>query len=102
MECNRTQVENGAPICARWCSATRRSRTTARRSRIVAQTEEAVADVLRRATEDDDRAGTLAHVVSAITFLAMGASVNSGSSVEEILAEIRHQVAALVSEQSRR
>ena len=47
VECNRIQVDNGRTTCARWSSATRGA-TPQRRARIVAQTEEAIAVVLRR------------------------------------------------------
>ncbi|KOG31202.1 TetR family transcriptional regulator, partial [Streptomyces resistomycificus] len=64
---------------------------------IVAQTEEAVAAVLRR----DDRvaegdAATLAHIVSAVMVLSMAASVNLALSVEEIVQVIRRQVDVLL------
>ena len=83
----------GAPTCERWSSATPRSPVTREALAIVAQTEEAIAAVLRR----DERVGagdaaTLAHIVSAVMFLSMAASVNIALSVEEIVQDIRRQI----------
>lgn len=48
-----------------------------------------------RAGEAD--AATTARVVSAVTFLAMAASVNVAASADEILRDIREQVAVLLT-----
>ncbi|MFC5787798.1 TetR/AcrR family transcriptional regulator [Streptomyces aureus] len=64
---------------------------------ITARTEEAVAAVLRRDERiGEEGAATLARVVSAVLFLAMAASVNAAASADEILRDVRGQVAALL------
>ncbi|WP_317762558.1 hypothetical protein [Rhodococcus opacus] len=60
---------------------------------IVARTEEVIADILRRDDEvGEGDAAALAHVVSAIMFLSMAATINKGRRVEDI----RGQVSALL------
>ena len=61
------------------------------------QTEDAIADVLRR----DDRLGerdaaTLARIVSAIMFVTMAATANITRTVDELVQEIRDQVGVLL------
>ena len=65
---------------------------------IVAQTEEAIAAVLgRHALVSAGDAATTAHVVTAIMFLSMAASVNGALSIDEIVQDIRTQVGVLLS-----
>jgi hypothetical protein len=65
---------------------------------IVAQTEEAIATVLGRdALVSAGDAATTAHVVTAIMFLSMAASVNAALSIDEIVQDIRTQVGVLLS-----
>ena len=64
---------------------------------LTVQTENAIADVLRR----DERissgdAATLAHVVSAIMFVSMAATINITNPVDDIVQEISNQVQALL------
>jgi hypothetical protein len=64
---------------------------------IVAQAEEAIAAVLRRDQRiGEGDAAKLAHIVSAVMFLSMAASVNTALSVEEIVQDIRGQVDVLL------
>jgi prolyl-tRNA editing enzyme YbaK/EbsC (Cys-tRNA(Pro) deacylase) len=64
---------------------------------LTVRTEEAVAAVLRRDQRIDAKtASTLAHVISAVMFISMAATVNIGHSVDEVIAEIREQIQALL------
>ncbi|MCX5336566.1 TetR/AcrR family transcriptional regulator [Streptomyces sp. NBC_00140] len=97
VECNRIQIDNGRTYLREMVFGDPEEPRHSAALAIVAQTEEAVATVLRR----DDRvaegdAATLAHIVSAVMFLSMAASVNIALSVEEIVQDIRRQVDVLL------
>ncbi len=97
VECNRTQIDNGRTYLREMVFGDPEEPRHGAALAIVAQTEEAVAAVLRR----DERvmegdAATLAHIVSAVMFLSMAVSVNIGLSVEEIAQDIRGQVDVLL------
>lgn len=96
-ECNRAQVDNGRTYLREMVFGDPAEPHHAEALAIVAQTEEAVADILvERAGIDAGEATTLARVISAIQFLELAASVNSDSMVPELLASIRAQVAAIL------
>ncbi|WP_030042944.1 TetR/AcrR family transcriptional regulator, partial [Streptomyces resistomycificus] len=97
VECNRIQIDNGRTYLREMVFGDPEEPRHGAALAIVAQTEETVAAVLRR----DDRvaegdAATLAHIVSAVMFLSMAASVNLALSVEEIVQDIRRQVDVLL------
>ncbi|MDR6981088.1 AcrR family transcriptional regulator [Streptomyces sp. 3330] len=97
VECNRVQIDNGRTYLREMVFGDPEEPRHGAALAIVAQTEEAVAAVLRR----DDRvaegdAATLAHIVSAVMFLSMAASVNIALSVEEIMQDIHRQVDVLL------
>jgi AcrR family transcriptional regulator len=97
VECNRTQIDNGRTYLREMVFGDPEEPRHSAALAIVAQTEEAVAAVLRR----DERvtagdAATLAHIVSAVIFLSTAASVNITLSVEEIMQDIRGQVEVLL------
>ncbi|QJS99410.1 TetR/AcrR family transcriptional regulator [Streptomyces asoensis] len=97
VECNRIQIDNGRTYLREMVFGDPEEPRHGAALAIVAQTEEAVAAVLRR----DDRvaegdAATLAHIVSAVMFLSMAAGVNTALSVEEIVQDIRGQVDVLL------
>ncbi|KUO02338.1 TetR family transcriptional regulator [Streptomyces resistomycificus] len=97
VECNRIQIDNGRTYLREMVFGDPEEPRHGAALAIVAQTEEAVAAVLRR----DDRvaegdAATLAHIVSAVMVLSMAASVNLALSVEEIVQVIRRQVDVLL------
>ncbi|MCX5367325.1 TetR/AcrR family transcriptional regulator [Streptomyces sp. NBC_00124] len=97
VECNRIQIDNGRTYLREMVFGDPEEPRHSAALAIVAQTEEAVATVLRRddrVTEGD--AATLAHIVSAVMFLSMAASVNIALSVEEIVQDIRRQVDVLL------
>ncbi|QHE72392.1 TetR/AcrR family transcriptional regulator [Rhodococcus sp. WAY2] len=97
VECNRVQVDNGRTYLREMVFGDPAEPHHAEALSIVAQTEEAIAGILAdRAQLGAPESSTLARVISAIMFLDMAASVNAGSSTEEILASIRTQVAAVL------
>jgi len=97
VECNRTQIDNGRTYLREMVFGDPAEPRHGEALAIVAQTEEAIASVLRRderVSEGD--AVTLAHIVSAVMFLSMAVSVNITLSVEEIVQDIRDQVSLLL------
>ena len=97
VECNRTQIDNGRTYLREMAFGDPEEPRHSEALAIVAQAEEAIAAVLRRderVAEGD--AATLAHIVSAVMFLGMAASVNIALSVEEIVQDIRRQVDLLL------
>ncbi|MEL7977819.1 TetR/AcrR family transcriptional regulator [Isoptericola sp. F-RaC21] len=96
-ECNRVQVDNGRTYLREMVFGDPSEPHHAEALAIVARTEEAVADLLTsRAQVPAAQAATLAHVVSAILFVELGASPNAGASIPELLESIRTQVAAIL------
>ncbi|MCS5721690.1 TetR/AcrR family transcriptional regulator [Herbiconiux sp. CPCC 203407] len=96
-ECNRAQVDNGRTYLREMVFGDSGEPHHAEALSIVARTEEAIADILaERAGVAPGQAATLARVISAIQFLELAASVNTGSTVPDLLASIRAQVAAIL------
>ncbi|UGT62175.1 TetR/AcrR family transcriptional regulator [Nocardia asteroides] len=98
VECNRTQIDNGRTYLREMVFGDPEEPHHRDALAIVAQTEAAIAAVLRRdegVTAAD--AATLAHIVSAVMFLAMAATINVARTVDEIVADIRGQVAVLLA-----
>lgn len=98
VECNRAQIDNGRTYLREMVFGDPEEPRHSEALAIVAQTEEAIAAVLRR----DKRIGegdaeTLARVVSSVMFLSMASSLNVASSVEEIIQDIRRQLNALLT-----
>jgi len=98
VECNRIQIDNGRTYLRELVFGDPDEPYHRDALALTIQTEEAIAAVLRR----DDRIGArdaarLAHVVSAIMYLSMAATMNVARTVEEILAEIKDQVRVLLS-----
>jgi AcrR family transcriptional regulator len=97
VECNRVQIDNGRTYLREMVFGDPAEPRHREALAIVAQTEEAIAAVLRRderVAEGD--AATLARTVSAVMFLSMAASVNNALSIEEIVQDIRGQVGILL------
>jgi AcrR family transcriptional regulator len=93
VECNRVQIDNGRTYLREMVFGDPEEPRHAEALAIAAQTEEAVAAVLRR--DNLVRAGeaaTLARVVSAIIFLSMAATLNAGLSVDDLVQDIRNQL----------
>ncbi|WP_435736151.1 TetR/AcrR family transcriptional regulator [Cellulosimicrobium sp. PMB13] len=97
VECNRTQVENGRTYLREMVFGDPAEPHHREALAIVERTERAVADVLGRGgSVPEQDVATLAHVVSAVVFLAMATRADAGTGVDEILADIRRQVAAVL------
>ncbi|ASN37649.1 TetR family transcriptional regulator [Arthrobacter sp. 7749] len=97
VDCNRVQVENGRTYLREMVFGDPSEPHHAEALSIVAQTQQAVAEILvERAQVAAPEAATLAEVVSAIMFMDLAASVNVGASNQEILAQIRTQLAAIL------
>ncbi|MCE4267298.1 TetR/AcrR family transcriptional regulator [Rhodococcus globerulus] len=97
VRCNRTQIDNGRTYLREMVFGNPDEPHHAEALNIVGQTEEAITGVLRRGGRVGEAdAATLAHVVSAVMFLAMAATINMARGADEIEADIRGQVAALL------
>ena len=97
VECNRVQVDNGRTYLREMVFGDPSEPHHTAALSIVAQTEEAAADIVTRWTRlAAAEASALARVISAIMFLEMAATMNAGSSIPEILASICTQVAAIL------
>ena len=95
--CNRIQIENGRTYLRELVFGDPEEPHHRDALTLTVQTEEAIADVLRR----DDRIGsddaaTVARVVSAIMFIGMASPANIARTVDDILQEIRDQVRVLL------
>ena len=97
VECNRTQIDNGRTYLREIVFGDPEEPYHRDALALTVQTEEAIATVLQRdGRTTPGQAATLAHIVSAIMFLSMAATVNIARSVDEILEEIRSQVRVLL------
>ncbi|KRE80996.1 TetR/AcrR family transcriptional regulator [Arthrobacter sp. Soil762] len=97
VECNRKQIDNGRTYLREIVFGDPEEPHHRDALALTVQTEEAIADVLRRDPRIEPRdAATLAHMVSAVMFVSMAATINISSSVDEILAEISEHVAVLL------
>lgn len=98
VECNRTQIENGRTYLREMVFGDPEEPRHAEALAIVAQTEEAVAAVLRRDQRiENSDAMTLARVVSSVMFLSTAMSLNITWSIEEIMQDIRRQISTLLA-----
>ncbi|HEY9306625.1 MAG TPA: TetR/AcrR family transcriptional regulator [Microbacterium sp.] len=97
VECNRVQIDNGRTYLREIVFGDPEEPHHREALALTVQTEEAVASVLqrdRRSTPED--AATLAHVISAVMFVSMAATVNIALTVDEIVDDIRRQVRVLL------
>lgn len=93
VECNRVQVDNGRTYLREMAFGDSAETHHGRALEIAGQTEAAIAEVLVRAgSVEADAAAVLAHVVTAVMFLAMATEVSVAWSVEEIAAHVRGQL----------
>jgi TetR/AcrR family transcriptional regulator len=95
--CNRTQIDNGRTYLREMAFGDPAEPHHAEALAIAAQTEEAIADVLRRDESIGEDAATLAHIVSAISFLSMAAGANVTVSNEAVVDDIRTQIRVLLA-----
>ncbi|MDV8148019.1 TetR/AcrR family transcriptional regulator [Arthrobacter sp. B10-11] len=98
VECNRVQVHNGRTYLREMVFGDPTEPRHSEALRIVAQTEEAIADVLgRNGPVSAGDAATTARIVSAIMFLSMAGSSDPAISVEDIVQDIRTQIRLLLT-----
>lgn len=97
VECNRKQVDNGRTYLREIVFGDPEEPHHRDALNLTVQTEMAIADVLQR---DDrihsDDAATLAHIVSAIMFVSMAATINIAKPADDLVREVRDQVRVLL------
>ena len=97
VECNRKQIDNGRTYLREIVFGDPAEPHHRDALALTVQTEEAIAEVLRRDPDIEPRdAAKLAHIVSAVMFLSMAATINISRSVDEILSEISEQASVLL------
>lgn len=98
VECNRKQIDNGRTYLREIVFGDPAEPHHRDALALTVQTEQAIAAVLLRdgrATAQE--AGTLAHIVSAVMFISMAATINIASPVDDIVQQIRDQVKVLLA-----
>lgn len=97
VECNRTQIDNGRTYLREIVFGDPKEPHHRDALALTVHTEEAIAAVLLRdgRTSASD-AATRAHIVSAIMFISMAATLNIASPVDDLVQEIRDQVRVLL------
>ena len=95
IHCNRAQVDNGRTYLREMVFGDPAEPHHAKALEIVAQTEQAMAETIARTAGDAGDPAVLAHIVSAILFIAMSASP-AATSVEAIREDVRRQLGALL------
>ena len=97
IECNRIQIENGRTYLKEIVFGDPAEPHHAEALALTARTEAAIADILRR---DDQLAARdpakLARIISAIMFISMTATVNSGLTDAQVSDDIRDQISVLI------
>ena len=97
VHCNRAQVENGRTYLREMAFGDATEPHHAEALAIVARTEEAVAGIVERLTSaTPSDAAALAHVVSAVMMLAMSSAVDESVPDDEIVADVRRQLAVIL------
>lgn len=95
--CNRKQIDNGRTYLREMVFGDPAEPHHREALALTVQTEAAIATVLQRDQRiDAETAATLAHIVSAIMFISMAATINIGHTVDDILTEIREQIQVLL------
>lgn len=97
VECNRIQIDNGRTYLRELIFGDPEEPHHRDALALTIQTEEAIADVLRRdGRVGSDDAAALAHIVSAIMFVSMASPANIARTVDDIAREISDQVRVLL------
>ncbi len=101
VECNRKQIDNGRTYLREIVFGDPEEPHHRVALDLTQQTEALIAEVLvDRGGVATEVAGTLAHVVSAIMFVSMAATVNAARTVDEIVEEIAAQVRVILPVQA--
>ena len=97
VECNRKQVDNGRTYLREIVFGDPEEPRHRDALNLTMQTERAIAGVLQRDDRfDSGDAATLAHIVSAIMFVSMAATINIANPVADLVHDIRGQVQVLL------
>jgi TetR/AcrR family transcriptional regulator len=97
VECNRTQIDNGRTYLREMVFGDHEEPHHRDALVLSAQTEEAIADVLRRNEHlHPENAATLAHVITAVMFLGMASSINVTKTVEDLVQDLETQIRVLL------
>lgn len=99
VECNRKQIDNGRTYLREIVFGDPEEPHHKAALEVTVQTEQAIADILRRVVETDARAAVLAHVASAIMFISMAATINASKTTTEVIEEIALQLGAVLPRQ---
>ena len=96
VECNRKQVDNGRTYLREMIFGDPAEPRHREALGLIEQTEEAIVAVLRRDERTAPDAAALAHIVSAIMFVAMAPTINKANPVDDVVQEIRAQVRVIL------
>ncbi|MGU3437669.1 TetR/AcrR family transcriptional regulator [Actinomycetes bacterium M1A6_2h] len=97
VECNRTQIDNGRTYLREIVFGDPEEPHHFEALGLTVATENEYAAVLTRGGEiDPARAAVLAHIISAVMFVAMATTINIDKTIDEIVLEIESQVRALL------
>ncbi|KQP53850.1 TetR/AcrR family transcriptional regulator [Agreia sp. Leaf283] len=99
VECNRKQIDNGRTYLREIVFGDPEEPHHKAALEVTVQTEQAIAEILRRVVETDARAAVLAHVASAIMFISMAATINASKTTTEVIEEIALQLGAVLPRQ---
>jgi len=94
--CNRKQIHNGRTYLREMIFGDPAEPHHREALGLTVQTEEAIAEVLRRDPRFGADADVLARIVSAVMFIGMAPTINIGHSIEEILDEIEAKIKVLL------
>ena len=97
VECNRKQIDNGRTYLREIVFGDPEEPHHRTALGLTVQTEKAIAGVLQRDERNSATdAATLAHIVTAIMFVSMAATINIAKPVDDVVQEIRTQVQVLL------
>jgi AcrR family transcriptional regulator len=97
VECNRNHIENGRMYLREMVFGDPEEPRHGEALAIVAETEEILAAVVRRDERfGEDDAAAVARIVSAVIFFSMAASANAPLSLEDVMQDIRRQLAVVL------
>lgn len=97
VECNRKQVDSGRTYLREIVFGDPEEPHHREALNLTEQTEQIVAEVIARESRVGvETARTLAHVVSAIMFVSMAATINAGKTVDGILEEITERIRTIL------
>jgi AcrR family transcriptional regulator len=97
VECNRKQVDNGRTYLREMVFGDPEEPHHGEALALTVRTEAAIAEVLQRGGRfGAGEAAALAHIVSAIMFVSMAATINLAKPADDVVQEIRDQVRVLL------